>query len=35
MTAFMSNQKGAFEIHQDMTFHAYPFPGAADTRRRL
>ncbi len=34
MTAFMSNLKGAFENHQDMTFHAYPFPGAAGQRRR-
>jgi hypothetical protein len=35
MRTFMSSEKGAFEIHQDMTFHAYPFPGTADARRRL
>jgi hypothetical protein len=35
MRTLMSNQKEAFESHQDMKLYAYPFTGTASARRRL
>jgi hypothetical protein len=34
MRTLMSNQKEAFESHQDMKLYAYPFPGIAGARQR-
>lgn len=35
MRTLMSKQKEAFESHQDMKLHAYPFSGTASERRRI